>query len=87
MTATTYPLSFRPVTKAYLSSGLDLAKTNNLSLILSNYSPFKIVSTLSYLLCYSAYFIVLAQPQVAVLHLTQTTPPTSLINYAPSIIN
>lgn len=27
VTATTYPLSRRPVTKAYLSYGLDLAKT------------------------------------------------------------
>ena len=38
------------------------------------------VSTLSYLLSYSAYFIVLAQSQVGVLHFTQTTPPISLIN-------
>jgi hypothetical protein len=36
VTATTSPLSLRPVTKAYLSSGLDLAKTSKLSLILSN---------------------------------------------------
>ena len=38
--ATTSPLSFNPVTKAYLSYGLDLAKTSKLSLILSNYYPF-----------------------------------------------
>ena len=36
VTATTYPLYFKPVTRAYLSSGLDLAKTKSLSLILSN---------------------------------------------------
>jgi hypothetical protein len=48
VTATTSPLYLSPVTRAYLSYGLDLAKTNNLSLILSNYSPFAIVSTLNY---------------------------------------
>ena len=36
VTATTFPLYFNPVTKAYLSSGLDLANTSNLSEILSN---------------------------------------------------
>lgn len=36
VTATTYPLYFNPVTRAYLSSGLDLAKTKSLSFILSN---------------------------------------------------
>ena len=44
--ATTSPLSFSPVTRAYLSSGLDLAKTSKLSLILLNYSSFYMVSTL-----------------------------------------
>ena len=33
VTATTSPLSLSPVTKQYLSSGLDRAKTINLSLI------------------------------------------------------
>lgn len=51
VTATTYPLSFNPVTKAYLSSGLDLANTNSLSFILSNSSPLAIVSTLNYFYC------------------------------------
>lgn len=37
VTATTYPLSLNPVTNAYLSSGLDLARTLNVSLSLSNY--------------------------------------------------
>jgi hypothetical protein len=46
VTATTFPLSLRPVTKQYLSSGLDLAKTSSLSLILSNYSALAIVSIL-----------------------------------------
>ena len=36
--ATTSPLYLSPVTKAYLSSGLDLAKTSKLSFILSNSS-------------------------------------------------
>jgi hypothetical protein len=48
VTATTFPLYFNPVTRQYLSSGLDLAKTSNLSLILSNYSALAIVSTLTY---------------------------------------
>lgn len=87
VTATTYPLYFNPVTNAYLSYGLDLANTSNLSLILSNYSPLAIVSTLNYFLSYSAYLTVLAQSHIAVLHLTQTTPPISLINYIPYITN
>ena len=33
VTATTLPLSFKPVTRAYLSYGLDLASTKRLSLI------------------------------------------------------
>jgi hypothetical protein len=37
VTATTFPLYLNPVTSAYLSSGLDLARTFKLSLILSNY--------------------------------------------------
>ena len=47
VTATTLPLSFKPATKQYLSYGLDLAKTSNLSLILSNYSALATVSTLT----------------------------------------
>lgn len=85
VTATTYPLSFNPVTNAYLSSGLDLANTNSLSLILSNSSPFWIVSTLSSFSNSSAYLTVLAQSQVAVLHFTHTTPPMSLMKSAPYI--
>lgn len=85
VTATTYPLYFKPVTKAYLSSGLDLAKTKSLSLILSNYYPFAIVSTRSYFYCSYAYLMVLAQSQTAVLHFLQTTPPTSLLKSHPYI--
>ena len=44
VTATTFPLYFSPVTKAYLSSGRDLASTNKFTYILSNSSPFLIVS-------------------------------------------
>lgn len=40
VTATTCPLSINPVTNAYLSSGLDLARTSKLSIILSNSLPF-----------------------------------------------
>lgn len=87
VTATTSPLSLSPVTSAYLSYGLDLARTNNLSLILSNSSPLEMVSILSYLPFSSASFIVLAQSHSATLHFLQTTPPTSLINSAPSMTN
>lgn len=87
VTATTSPLSFKPVTKAYLSSGLDLAKTRSLSLILSNYSPLAIVSTLSSFSCYSASLTVLAQSQVRVRHFLHTTPPTNLMKSAPSMTN
>ena len=66
VTATTYPLYFNPVTKAYLSSGLDLANTNKLFINLSNYSPFLIVSTLTYSPVYSACLESLAQLQIAV---------------------
>lgn len=85
VTATTSPLSLSPVTKAYLSSGLDLANTSNLSLILSNSSPFSIVSILNSFSNYYASLTVLAQPQVAVRHFLQTTPPTNFMNYAPYI--
>jgi len=54
-----------------------------LSLILSNYSAFAIVSTLNYFYFSSASLIVLAQSQVAVRHVLQITPPTSLMNSAP----
>lgn len=40
VTATTSPLYLSPVTSAYLSSGLERAKTKSLSLILSNSSAF-----------------------------------------------
>ena len=36
VTATTLSLSFKPITKAYLSSGLDLASTKRSFQILSN---------------------------------------------------
>lgn len=85
VTATTYPLYLSPVTKAYLSYGRDRAKTKSLSLILSNYYPLAIVSTLNYFYCYSASFMVLAQSHEAVLHFLHTTPPTSLIKSAPYI--
>lgn len=83
VTATTSPLYFRPVTSAYLSSGLDLANTSSLSLILSNSYAFAIVSTLNSFSVSSAYLNVLAQSQAAVLHVLHTTPPTSLMNYEP----
>jgi len=47
VTATTLFLSLSPVTRQYLSYGLDLAKTSNLSFTLSNSSAFAIVSTLA----------------------------------------
>ena len=68
-----------------MSSGLDLARTSNLSLILSKASPLAMVSTLSSTYLYYAYLVVLAQSQRAVLHFLQTTPPTILLNYVPSM--
>lgn len=37
VTATMFPLSLSPVTRAYLSSGRDLARTSSFPTILSNY--------------------------------------------------
>lgn len=85
VTATTFPLYLRPVTKAYLSSGLDLAKTSNLSLILSNSSALAMVSILSYPPSSSAFLVVVGQGQVMVLHFLHTTPPTNLMKSGPSI--
>jgi len=84
VTATTFPLSLSPVTKQYLSYGLDLAKTSSLSLILSNYSAFATVSILIYypgLIFYES----IGQGQTFTLHLAHTIPPTSLLNYGPYI--
>lgn len=85
VTATTYPLYLSPVTRAYLSYGLDRASTRRVSLILSNSYAFWIVSTLNYLPVFSCYFESLAQSHLWVLQFLQTTPPISLINYAPYI--
>ena len=85
VTATTLPLSLRPVTRAYLSSGLDLARTSKLSLILSNSSPLAMVSTLSSVPSSSAFLLVVGQGQTKVLHLEQTTPPTNLLKSGPSM--
>lgn len=85
VTATTSPLSRRAVTSAYLSSGLDLAKTRKEFLILSNYSPFAIVSTRSYLPVFYCYFESLAQSHFWVLQFLQTTPPMSFMKSIPSM--
>ena len=70
VTATTSPNCFNPVTKRYLSSGRDQARTHKLSLILANTSAFFTFSlTLSGLQLQS----VQSCPQVM-----QTRPPTSL---------
>lgn len=80
VTATTSPLYFNPVTRAYLSSGLDLAKTRRLSLILSNSLEFLIVSIRRGRLFYSACLLSLAQLHSLVLQFLQTTPPISSLN-------
>jgi hypothetical protein len=85
VTATTSPRYFSPVTKAYLSYGLDLARTSKLSFNLSNSSALAMVSTLKSFSFYYASLIVLAQSHNAVLHFLHTTPPISLINSAPSM--
>ena len=48
VTATTWFLSIKPVTKAYLSSGLLRARTSRFGYILSNSSGFAIVSILNF---------------------------------------
>ena len=85
VTATTFPLYLSPVTKQYLSSGLDLAKTSSLSLILSNYSPFAMVSILTSSPSSSAFLESIGQSHIATLHLAQTTPPTNLWKSGPSM--
>ena len=45
VTATTFPLSISPTTRAYLSSGRDRERTSNFFIILSNSSALAIVST------------------------------------------
>ncbi len=83
VTATTSPLYFNPVTRAYLSSGLDRAKTRRLSFILSNYLAFLIVSIRRGRLFYSACLLSRAQSHYFVLQFLQTTPPISSLNYGP----
>ena len=85
VTATIHPLSLSPVTKAYLSSGLERAKTINLSFILSNYYPFFIVSTLKGFFSASAVFRSRAQSHTAILHVLHTTPPMREIKSWPYI--
>lgn len=78
VTATTFPLYFNPVTSAYLSSGLDLAKTSSLGKILSNSSAFKIVSTLTssaFNSFFSASWTLIGQLHFKVRHFLHTTPP------------
>ena len=86
VTATTCPLSFNPVTKAYLSSGLDRDKTAKCGTILSNISPLAIVSILYGLFLSLAVFESRGQSHYSVLQFLQTTPPTLFINYTPSRI-
>lgn len=85
VTATTSPLSLRPVTSAYLSSGLDLASTLREFLILSNYSAFAIVSTRSSFPVFYCSLESLAQSHLGVLQFLHTTPPISLMKSIPSI--
>lgn len=85
VTATTYPRYLKPVTNAYLSYGLDLANTRNLSFILSNYSPFSIVSTRNGLPVFYYSLLSLAQSHFAVWQLLHTTPPINFIKSVPYI--
>jgi len=63
VTATIFPLSIKPTTNAYLSSGLDLDNTSNLFIILSNSFGLAIVSTLAFLFNFSAYYSFNGQSQ------------------------
>ena len=85
VTATTFPRSLSPVTRQYLSSGRERAKTISLSMILSNSSALATVSTRMSVFNYSACLVVVGHPQVGVLHFLQTIPPTISLNSAPYI--
>lgn len=79
VTATTFPLSLSPVTRAYLSYGRDRARTNKFGYILSNYYSFRTVSTLtssSFNSRFSASTLLIGQSHLIVLHFLQPTPPT-----------
>ena len=85
VTATTCFLSMSPVTRAYLSSGLDLARTERWGTIWSNLSPLRTVSTRISQFFSFASFLFLGQSQSSVLHFLQTIPPISLMNSTPSM--
>ena len=87
VTATTFPRSLSPVTRQYLSSGRERAKTISLSMILSNSWALATVSTRMSVFNYSACLAVVGHPQVGVLHFLQTIPPTISLNSAPYITN
>ena len=78
VTATTLSFYLSPVTRAYLSSGLDRAKTRRFSVIYLKTSAFFIVSTLTssdFKSLLSAYFELMGQSHLAVWHFLQITPP------------
>ena len=85
VTATTCFLSMSPVTRAYLSSGLDLASTDSLGTISSNFAPFATVSTRTSQFFSFAVFLSRGHSHNSLLHFLHTIPPTSLMNSTPSI--
>lgn len=83
VTATISPLYLRPVTSAYLSSGLDRAKTLREFLILSNSSALAMVSTRSSFPVFYCSLVSRAQSHFWVLQFLQTTPPINLMKSTP----
>jgi hypothetical protein len=77
VTATTFPLYLRAVTRQYLSSGRDRAKINKSSLISSNLSPNWMVSTLISPPFSSTYLAFMGHSHLSVLHFAHTIPPTN----------
>lgn len=77
VTATIFPKLIKPVTRAYLSYGRDLANTSKCFVNLANYYSFLITSFLS---IFFLSFISVVQSHFSVLQFAQTIPPIILLN-------
>lgn len=81
------PLSIKPTTRAYLSSGLERLSTSKSSIRASKTSAFYTVSTLAFININTGLLSVYCKGhgQNLVLQALQTTPPIFSINSAPFI--
>lgn len=85
VTATTWPSQRRPVTRVYLSCGLERARTSSRSMIREN--SFMFLTTSSRISSsFAALRESLGQSHSAVSHFLQTVPPVIASNSLPSII-